>query len=404
MPSSLPGKWRSLLSKCAACIFLVSLGLVALLSGTDRISSDVLRSPSIEGWPYDTGASRSRAAHTLISTGPMPAIRHAERALLTDPLDSTVVGFLGRIQLVAGNETAAASAFKVSGQLGWHDTLTQIYWMEQALKVEDFKVAATRLDALLRQVPNIESREQLIGSVLQSAEGKIEIAKRIKLAPTWVPIFATPAPEATAAQIGGRAEVLQLAGRGALDCNTAGKLVNRLIRVNLVQPAQALWQANCMASPALVYDGGFDKLDTTQFATGFDWELTNRGDLDARITESQPGNRLLALTVNGPSTQLVVRQMVVLRPGRYRLNWRMPKTSAQSARALSVSLACTSDLAKAKAGQAAGPNDSYFVDFDVDNTCPSRRLTFWLAPKNPISLDDIVLRGFFGESASTAHD
>jgi hypothetical protein len=151
-----------------------------------------------------------------------------------------------------------------------------------------------------------------------------------------------------------------------------------------------------MESPALVYDGGFDKLDTTQFVTGFDWDLANRGDLDARITESQPGNRLLALTVNGASTQPVVRQMVVLQPGRYRLTWRMPGTSAQSARALSVSLACNSDLAKAKVGQAAGPNKSYFVDFVVDNTCLARRLTFWLAPKNPISLDNVVLKGFFG--------
>jgi len=390
---SLSGKLKILgnQERYAALAALVVLGVIAIVSGTDRIANDAMRSPSLQGWPYDIGASRSRAARALIGDGPASAIHHIKRSIAADPLDSRVVGLLGRAWLLAGNEAAAETAFRVSGQLGWRDPSTQIYWMGKALEVGDAKVAAERLDALLRQFPNFEERDQLISALAQNPDGNTELAKRLKLAPSWTGAFTSPSMDLPAAQIVWRGEVMRLVGSEVFNCRKSLQLVNDLIALNFLGDATALWRTNCLGPTSLIYDGGFENIDTTKTTSGFDWQLSNRGDVDVQVEEATPGNRRLQATVNAAYAVPVLSQLVVLGPGRYHLSWRTPDTGADAARAFSISFDCKGSLGKAMQGQRTDSKDGYAIDFDADSACAYSSLKFWLSPKVSVRLDEVSL-------------
>lgn len=156
---------------------LMLLVVAALLSGSDRQSRDFPNSPSFVGWPYDTGAARAKAAQFFIRSGPASAIGYARRAIVSDPVSAQAVSILARAELYSGHPLQARKAFQVSGQLGWRDAMTQIYWLDQALQDNNFRVAAERLDALLRQTPDDENRERFIAAVTATPEGRSALAE-----------------------------------------------------------------------------------------------------------------------------------------------------------------------------------------------------------------------------------
>jgi hypothetical protein len=51
-------------------------------------------------------------------------------------------------------------------------------------------VAAQRLDALLRQDPDIAVRDALISILLQTEEGRNALVERLRAVPAWAEIFA----------------------------------------------------------------------------------------------------------------------------------------------------------------------------------------------------------------------
>lgn len=370
---------------------LLALAVAAILSGTDRQSRDFPNSPSFVGWPYDSGAARSHAILAFVRQGPERAIGYARRAVASDPISAQAISILGRAELYSQHTAAAHEAFKVSGQLGWRDGMTQIYWLDQALQDEDYKIAAERLDALLRQLPTDENRDRLLAAVAATEAGRNALADRLKLSPAWGRTLVTTVGDLPADQVLQRTDLMRRTGKGVWDCPTSELITQRLINLDMVAEAQAVWQLNCETSGALIYDGGFEHLDTWRDAMAFDWKLSKRGDAEITIV-GDAGHRSLALEVTGSASLPIVQQTVVLKPGRYQLRWRTPDTDPSQARALQVSLACDADLGKALAGQAIDRQPGVWrQEFVVNDQCEVRFLTFWLAPRAPVRLDDVSL-------------
>lgn len=371
---------------------LVGLVVAALLSGTDRESRDFPNSPSYVGWPYDTGAARSKAILAFVQRGPEKAIGYARRAIISDPISAQAVSILGQAQLYSQHLTEAHAAFQVSGQLGWRDSMTQIYWLDQALQDENYKVAAERLDALLRQSPTDENRDRFLAAVASTPDGRTALAERLKLAPVWARPMLTDVRDLPQDQILQRVDVMRRVGKGVWDCSAGENITQSLIKSNQLDTAQEVWRLNCETSSSLVYDGSFEEFDTMKPTTGFDWQLSNRGDAVIALTDDGTGHRGLSLEVTAAVTLPIVRQLIVLKPGRYELTWQTPQTTPAQANALSVSLGCTPELSKAVSGQpVAGKPGLWSADFTIDAECPARQLVFWLAPKAPIQLDNVSL-------------
>lgn len=379
-------------SRALCALGLVALAALALLSGTDRISREFSTSPSIVGWPYDTGAARSRAMSAFVRTGPASSIPYARRAILSDPISIQPVSMLGRAQLFAGKEKEARTTFEVAARLGWRDQMTELYWLDQALQAGDAQVASERLDALLREDPANASRDRLLAAVSAGPEGRTAIATRLRASPSWKDTYVSELRDLGVDELSQRVDVIRRAGRGIWDCRAVSTLTQKLISSGMLSEATAVWRIGCGASASLVYDGSFDQLDTTKTSAGFDWQLSTRGDVSIAAVNDSGGNRRLEIEVNAPRTLPVLQQPVVLSPGRYKLTWSTPDTDARAARGLMVTLDCSVDLARARPGvPVPGKQGSYQLEVDIDGSCPSRDLTFWLAPGGEIRLDNIVL-------------
>lgn len=371
---------------------LVMLALAAILSGSDRQSRDFPNSPSVVGWPYDTGAARSMAAVALVRSGPASAIGYARRAIMSDPISSQAVSILGRAELFSRHQREARKAFQVSGQLGWRDAMTQIYWLDQALQDGNYRVAAERLDALLRQAPNDENRDRFLAAVAATPEGRTALAERLKLAPSWALPIVSDLRDLTIDTLLQRVDLMRKTGKGVWDCAASEMLTQKLVSMNLLDDAQFVWALNCGSAGTLVYDGGFEKFDILKPATGFAWQISDRGDVEIAVLKDAAQKQNIRVLVNSTRTLPIVRQLVVLKPGRYRLNWRTPETPRPQASRLVVSLTCTPDLSRAIGGYVAeGRSDTWTQDFNVDTNCPARQLVFWLPPHTEIHLDDISL-------------
>lgn len=386
--SSLLGQAR----RAAMAIGLAGLAIAALLSGSDRESRQFPNAPSLVGWPYDTGAARAHATLAFVRSGPASAIAYARRAILSDPISAQVISIFGQAQLFSEHRSEAHKAFTVAGQLGWRDPVTQMYWLDQALQAGDYKVAAERLDAVLRQSPSDENRDRLLAVVAATTEGRAALAQRLKLAPSWSRGMVRDVHELSADPLLQRVDLVRRTGKGVWDCAATETMAQRLITLGMLDVAQQVWRMNCETAGSLLYDGSFEHLDTIKPTSAFDWQLSTRGDAAIALADDRTGHRSLALEVTAPLTLPIVRQLVVLRPGLYRLTWRTPQTGRAQAQSLSVSLACKVDLSRAvKGSPIAGKPDFWSADFSIDSECPAKQLVFWLPPRAPIHLDDVNL-------------
>lgn len=382
-----------LLGRVVAAMGLVLLAVAAVLSGTDRTSREFPSSASLVGWPYDTGAARAHAILAFVQKGPASTLDYARRSVQSDPISIQALSILGRAQLYSGQQQEAYRTFQVAGQLGWRDEFTQIYWMDQALQAGDVKIAAERLDALLRQSPDNGRRDTFLAVVSGSPEGRAAIANRLKLAPVWALSFAISLKDLPDDQVAHRVDIMRRTGRGVWDCAATETIAQQLIDKNDIDLAQTIWRQNCSPSGSLVHDGTFDHLDTTKVAAGFAWRLTNSGDVSIEPIRTDDGNYRLEILVSATKTMPVLTQLIVLDPGRYRLTWQTPETDPAATGSLRASLGCRSGLADSLAGVPdPGHKGRYFLDLTVDRACPARQLVFWLAPGVPVHLDDIVLR------------
>jgi hypothetical protein len=374
----------------AGAVLLAGYAGVAVVSGMDRSAMTDPAAHGLVGWPYDSFSARSRAMAALQGGQPAQAMSLSARAMLSDPVDPTVIGRYGWAQMLMRNTSGADETFRVSGGLGWRDPSTQVYWLSRSLELGDANVAAQRLDALLRQTPYFEQRDALVAAVLASEEGRQAVAQRLKEQPAWSSVFLSDTGNLPPQDLVNRADVVSRAANGAFDCLSASRFVDNLMAAGQVEPAQMVWRKVCAPGTDLVYDGHFTQLDSTARRRAFDWQLSSRGDVDILLQDRNDGSHQLGIKVSGPASQIVLRQAMVLDPGAYRLTWSMPGTSPVSAAALRVSLGCGANRVVAQPGIAQG-NGRYQQVFSLAADCDVRSLVFWLSPGPMVALADIQL-------------
>lgn len=382
----------------AGALALACYGTVAAISGADRLSTtpDSTTRGLVE-WPYDTMSARMRAMDALSRNQPAQAEQLAARAVVSDPMDPVPIGVLGRALQAQGQSEAADAAFRVSGNMGWRDVATQLYWIDRGLDLGDANVAAQRLDAIMRQFPDNPNRDALINDVIASVEGRTALAERFALGAPWQAAFVMT-PDGTPPEVLlQRADVIRRTPRQTFACERMAWLTSALVKFDLMDQAQDVWLRSCDVGTSLVHDGNFANLNLNDQsrASLFDWRVPAAGDIEMLVNEPTPetrGLRQVDVRVNGASTQPVLQQMLVLPAGRYRISWTMPEADGLALRSLRIGLGCTFDQGLAKtATQQTGGKDRVGTEFVLDSTCRLRPLVFWLAPSVDVHIADVKL-------------
>jgi len=381
-----PG-WRVL-----GAIGCISYAALAIVAGLDREALDDLQRPAVLDWPYAV-AAQFAATKTAIAQHDAPqAVAHAVTLVRHDPMESRAISLLGLALGDAHQLDQANSAFALAARLGWRDPVTQRYWFAQFLRAGDVRHAALRLDALLRQTPDLPDGKALLRAMLVYNEGRDAIAERLKGNPGWSGQFVSQLAGLDEDDLVARADVVERTGPGHWQCNDIPELITASLARGLFDEARTVHRTVCGGADGLINDGDFNHLSSGVGISMLDWNLTGRGDMVILVNPAPLYGHMLSMSLSAPSTVMAVRQMTVAGPGDYRLTWRMPDTSPAQANGFLVSFDCTGDQAAAINGtRQAGSDPLYEARFVVPANCPVPTLRFWLLPNQPVNVANVRL-------------
>lgn len=147
---------------------------------------------------------------------------------------------------------------------------------------------------------------------------------------------------------------------GALPPDRTGNLIRILKSEGSWVDAYGLWLAQHRGRAAVLYNAGFDEPFESD---GFDWEVTEEraGRAGASVaTRSMPGRgQVLDLMFTGRSLPTpLVRQYVLLAPGRYRIAGQYMASKLRSDSGLAWAVLCSVGPAPQPAGKSTGLQDT----------------------------------------------
>lgn len=270
------------------------------------------------------GAERLRSADTA---GQLIEVeRLAKAALNTAPVESRGASLLALVRFRQGQADSGAPLMRTAARLSRRDDDADRWAYFDALRGRRFPEAFTHLDALLRRQNG--ARKTLVRSTfpyLDDPAAVRPLLARLSLGPSWRSAFferlvdEAPDPAAAfpilAALKSGpapptRTEVTGLLRRLIAD----GRYEQAYLSWSLLMPPEEL------ARQGNLQDGGFDGWPATPpFGWNFD---SDEGGGGAIIELGAGKGSALRVTYDGRHDQWLVRQLVVLAPGDYRLSGR----------------------------------------------------------------------------------
>ncbi|WP_408590147.1 tetratricopeptide repeat protein [Novosphingobium sp.] len=347
--------------------------------------------------PWATGSHMIRAQHLIGASKWQEALAELRQSVANAPIDSKPLGKLGFTAAQTGNEALAEQVFTLTGQLGWRDTLTQLYYVKLGLNAGAWEVVGTRLDALLRVSPDLPLIAPLLQETLSTEEGIQALADKAKGNPPWIKSFATGISDLPVDVLNNRFEVIKRSGGVGLTCRDVTFFTNQLLAGGLVDQASSLWSIVCPPRTSLIYDGQLKRVMEPERQAeisryqGFDWTVALRGDVEVAAVPDPDGPGALSLHNAASMRQAVLRQRIALPPGNYDLSWAMPGTPARSIKSVSITAGCQMDQSGAVPPKPIDGSNRLGVTFSVDPGCRLIMLTFWLAPQSEVTVADVKL-------------
>lgn len=373
---------------------LVMLGGVAVFAalalgnGLDRLSAT---RPGAAKWvpaPLRAEAWRAEAARLLGAGDGAGASAMAQQAVSADPIDPRSTALLGAGQLADRKAVQADRSFRVAARFGWRDPLTQIYFMNAGFAAGQPRLAALRLDALLRQAPFLPVRDMLFAQFEATPERRAALAERLAMKPSWTEAFLIRSGDLPLPSLQARAEIVGTMKGQAWNCDTVEPLVIKLIDKGGIADAKQLWLAQCSYASPGIADPRFSRLQRAQNPVAFEWNLAASGDVSITPSANEGG---LLVRVSGPTSLPVAWQMITPAPGRYRLSWTAQTAAGGSAKGAGLSLSCARNDRQTVAATDLGKGRFEAV-VTIDGACAGRYLTLWLAPGNEdVRFDDLAI-------------
>ncbi|HWU03117.1 MAG TPA: hypothetical protein VN222_10295 [Novosphingobium sp.] len=321
----------------------------------------------------------------------------ARDALARTPAESRTLAAYAMTRLLDHDPAGANQAFRLAAQLGWRDRLTQLYWLNQALELGDMRVAALRLDALLRQEPERAADEPAVTYLESLPDGRAQWVARMAERPNWLLPYALQADKLPLAEVVLRAQTLrELAGHGTvLGCIAVSPLVERLIAGGAVDAARDLWLAQCPgAAGHVVTDGRFIDARPDQTLASFAWQFMGQPDASAQLAPgSRDGQRQVMMTTTGTGPVILLRQLVMAPRGPMRLRWRAVDEEGHASDRILAAVSCSqSPVQPLLPGKASQPGGYRELAVDVDAGCPAHWLYFAIAPgASGVGLEDVSM-------------
>jgi hypothetical protein len=318
-------------ARALAALCLISIGYAALTrsigSAYSRIDPDLAGTVSGYDARIKGLIARSIAQRQHSVRDEARAVSLAQQALARDPTVVAATVALGTLAGLKGDESASGRWFKYAQVLSRRDLWSQLYFIESSVQKGDIAKAMMHYDIALR---TSEAAPALLFPVLRGAVSepavRTALARILAAKPLWSENFisdlASKGPDFPAAA----SLFLETYRRGApISASDENVLLNNLIGQGRVADA---WQYYSVRYPLgnsqSVRNEEFDPSAVRE--SPFDWRLSN----DSGVTVSlDPGGRMGVLNYRVVPSVIaqVVSQVILLRPGKYRLSSNLLSSS-----------------------------------------------------------------------------
>lgn len=273
----------------------------------------------------------------------------ARRAIGEAPFEVRAVRTLGLSMLALG-QAQGGSVMLRAGALGWRDTPTQDWLIQQAALQNDFETVVQRVDGLMRRQRNGGRMLDLLHRIAAFPQGRKAIVARLSDGAPWQGRFFNMLHHLQPGEFGAHAQLLadyHDAG-GMVGRAQAAPFANRLASQGRIAEARRVWLAwsrsGKRAAEATINDSGFTAVRSgadSEPAYPFEWRF-REGAAFAAIGEPPvpAGGTALQARSDGTSESVIAHQTVLLRPGTQRIGYDVLADSPAARLAFGWALRC----------------------------------------------------------------
>ncbi|MCW1383257.1 copper resistance protein CopC [Novosphingobium sp. KCTC 2891] len=394
----MPSAGRSSSRGRTTLIVMSCLGFAAAatISGLDRIGGST---PALAGLlppALAAQALRNQAMNAQSLGDNDRALALARKAVARTPIEPGSAAVLGAALYAKDDGPGADQAFRVAAQMGWRVPLTQFYWLDASLAVSDYRNAAVRLDALLRQEPALLSNRRLLDPLERTPEGRAAMAERLAERPDWLQPYLSNLRDTPTDILALRGQVLRdMARQGTvLGCEAVSPMIEQLIAREAYGDAQATWKAQCPGTAGtLVSDGNLAHAQLTQTSASLSWMFLGRAGLSLMLEKAKGPAQVVAAEGKLDRPRSFMRQLMLLQPGRYEVRWRATGEDGKPSSRIVAALSCNPDPRDWATGQFDRASGTMSATVTYEGSCEAGWLGFGLVPgEGIVRLGDISLR------------
>lgn len=277
--------------------------------------------------PYSASAAVFAASNALSAGKSAEAERFATLSLAQSPLTVEAISALAlvREQQKRGGDTLALMDLAATG--GWWDARTQVWVAMHAADDGNYDVAAQRADALLRQGKYQDRLFPLLRAMATEPEGAKALVARLEENPKWREPFLRDVSGLDPSRFADHEHILTglAASPSPPTPKETAAFVERLVRARQYGRALAIWTVAGKRASRYVQDGDFTEVfarKPTDAVVPFAWSIEDGAGARAEIdVPPQPvSGPALHVTTDAGAVGVLARQMLGLKPGRYRLS------------------------------------------------------------------------------------
>lgn len=334
--------------------------------------------PRAELWSGLTGIAAATRAGRPVSKAVLETLADAARK---DPLAAAPFLVRGVQARIDGNEDLAARAFQAAELRDGRSVPARYFLADHDLRTGDAVHGLAEISVLARMIPNgVQGLAPFVAAYAKDRRNWPQLKALFRSNPE----LADGTLQVLASDPANSDIILSLApARSGTQPIWADRLIQVLVAAGDFGKAQGVWSTIAgvtRPAGALIYDAGFSE---AKAPAPFNWTLTSSS---LGLAERQPGGRLHVLYY-GQDDGTLAQQLLVLKPGRYRLRMRVAGDIG-SPPALSWTVTCIKTSALLLNAPLAQQVDGTFM---VPDGCAGQRLELrGTAPELPHTLDATI--------------
>lgn len=382
-----PARRRGVIARAAIAVLLGTV--VSWQIGTSAVAGLAARSAdprllAVMGGPAHPDTGSMLAERLLVAGDRGSAARLARSVVVADPTNDRALRVLGLATEQQGRRDAGAAIMRQAAALGWRDTPTQLWLVNDAALRDDYTTLIDRSDGLARRNRSGALTQSIFLAAVTEPHLRQALVASLGRQPMWRGAFFANVrqrlPESSLAAMETLFADMRAAGQ------TIGPVewlsyVDRLIQLGRYAHARAIWAQAFGIRPdrlaATPLDGKFARAASRPLdapLSPFDWNVNP--DLAGAVTFSG-GASQSAMVVPGDvaAGTTIATQVVILATGEHRLTTRLGQ--AANIRAAAWTITCLPSGQELPRRLARGADDELSAMAFVvpPSACGAQRLT-----------------------------